>query len=496
MKKLSPILLVLIIIGLSACSDDTPMKPLPQITWEVASGRFQVLTGEALTLMPTVTHTDETTTYTWQTEQGETVGHASTYTFSSNQEGTYYLTLCVTNQAGATTDEIRISVVRPQEESKPYLPAADSSLSAWRFPEVASHIALGRTMLVKAYFTLPDSMATYTWTLDGKEVDGLPGQTAYPFEAKEQGIHQLTLTALTDTLTLSHTFTIEVCPPAGTYRRPATGNSQAMVDRVYAYMPAPGHQVNGYSVVGRAFPTPCTHEQACDTVWQHFQRRWMVSLGACGGYLIAGFDHSVENSGGYDLCIKGNPFNYQSEPGIIWVSQDENGDGLPNDTWYELAGSEQGTDNREPHYAITYYRPQHPQCATAWRDHHGDTGEVPYMSYWNREPYYWQEWVEGTEHTFFGTRLASHHSYEEGASQMPPYGWGYADNMGSDLYDSPIGQAGRYKISQARTWDGSPIRLDYIDFVKIQTAQTGWTPNLGEISTEVYYIGDIHLNMP
>ena len=114
MKKLSPILLVLIIIGLSACSDDTPMKPLPQITWEVASGRFQVLTGEALTLMPTVTHTDETTTYTWQTEQGETVGHASTYTFSSNQEGTYYLTLRVTNQAGATTDEIRISVVRPQ----------------------------------------------------------------------------------------------------------------------------------------------------------------------------------------------------------------------------------------------------------------------------------------------------------------------------------------------------------------------------------------------
>ena len=118
------------------------------------------------------------------------------------------------------------------------------------------------------------------------------------------------------------------------------------------------------------------------------------------------------------------------------------------------------------------------------------------MSYWNRESYYWQEWVEGTEHTFFGTRLASHHSYEEGASQMPPYGWGYADNMGSDLYDSPIGQAGRYKISQARTWDGSPIRLDYIDFVKVQTAQTGWTPNLGEISTEVYYIGDIHLNMP
>lgn len=489
------LLLPLLALLATACSDsDLPEAPLPVIEWDMSSARFQAITGETLMLVPTVTHTDETTTYAWLSD-GATVGHTDTYTFQANQAGTYYLEFQVTNRHGKSTDEVRITVTDPPADTEPYLPEADNGLRGWRIPDIPEHIALGRTMLVRAYHTLPAHQATYTWTLDGEPAEGVADEqmVAYVFEATRPGTHRLTLTAHTDTLTLQRDFTIEVCAPAGTHRRPASQASQAMVSKVYAYMPAPGHQVNGYSVVGRAFPSPCTHEQACDTVLVHFARRWMVSLGACGGYLVAGFDHSVTNSGGYDLCIKGNPFNYQSEPGIVWVSQDENGDGLPNDTWYELAGSEYGTDNWQAQYAITYYRPLHPQCATAWRDHEGHTGIVPYMSYWNREPYYWQEWVEGTEHTFFGSRLASRAGYNDGVSNLPPYAWGYADNLGSDIYDSPVGQAGRYKISQARNWDGTPAQLDYIDFVKVQTAQTGATANLGEVSTEVYYIGDIHL---
>ena len=79
-----------------------------------------------------------------------------------------------------------------------------------------------------------------------------------------------------------------------------------------------------------------------------------------------------------------------------------------------------------------------------------------------------------------------------GISDIPPYDWGYADNLG-DFIDGPAGKMGYYKISNARTWDGKPADLQYIDFIRIQTAQTGSTPNLGEISTEVYYISDYHL---
>ena len=279
----------------------------------------------------------------------------------------------------------------------------------------------------------------------------------------------------------------------------------ALVSKVFEYMPAPGIMVNGYSIVGDFIWDGATMQEACDRALRHFRKKYMVSLGAQGGYLVAGFDHNVRNSqGDYDLVIKGNPFNYQSEPGIIWVMKDENGDGLPNDTWYELKGSEYGTENETLDYAITYYKPTAPEQDIEWTDNQGGSGIVPYMKTWNQHPSYWQDWVpterdgQGREYrTYYGSRLKDMHTYENGYSNEPPYPWGYADNMGSDYFVNTKFNAsmamGYYKICNAVKADGQPANLDYINFVKVQTAQTGYTPNLGEISTEVYGIWDYHL---
>ena len=79
----------------------------------------------------------------------------------------------------------------------------------------------------------------------------------------------------------------------------------------------------------------------------------------------------------------------------------------------------------------------------------------------------------------------------------PAFDWGYADNAGSDYFKNSsfdtINAMGYYKISNAKTWDGKNANLQYIDFVKVQTAQTGYSPNLGDISTEVYGIWDCHI---
>ena len=115
------------------------------------------------------------------------------------------------------------------------------------------------------------------------------------------------------------------------------------------------------------------------------------------------------------------------------------------------------------------------------------------MSYWNPSATYWQPWVEGEERTYFGSWLADISSYNLGISDIPPYDWGYVDNLGQDFIDGPAGKMGYYRVSNARTWDGQPANLKYFDFVKIQTAQIGSTPNLGDISTEIYYISDCHL---
>jgi len=60
-----------------------------------------------------------------------------------------------------------------------------------------------------------------------------------------------------------------------------------------------------------------------------------VYLGGFGGYISAGFDHDITNKEGFDFevfALKGTG----PEPAIVYVMQDENGDGLPNETWFEL----------------------------------------------------------------------------------------------------------------------------------------------------------------
>ena len=472
---------LILVCLLSSCGDDpvapAENNPLPKITWVMSSGRFRIQTGESIQLVPDIEYLDETSVYTWLIE-GRVVGHDTYYTFTTNVAGEYFVKLVITNRYGQTEDEVKITVVEAEQTVLPEIPEH----SGWRYPWSGINVAEGRTINVVAY-------------MDGRKLSSV-------FEATGQGTHKV---MLTDEVTgQQQEFNIYVCPPAGTYRRSSQG--QAMVNRVYAYMPAPGHQVNGYIITGKGYPDDCTHEQACDSVLAHFARKWSVSLGGQGGYLIAGFDHSVPNGdmangktandkSSYDLCIKGNPFSYQSEPGIIWVSQDVNGDGLPNDQWFELAGSEYGTDNHNTEYAITYFRPDMKKSAVGWRDSNNDTGYIPYMSYWNPSAYYWQSWQKETsEMTFFGSRLRDRSTYEQGISDIPPYEWGYVDNLSDiDFIEGPAGKMNYFKISNARTWDGQPANLEYIDFVKVQTAQTGSTPNLGEISTEVYYIGDCHL---
>ncbi len=484
------LLLLLCLLSLVSCHDDNGEEQtenlLPVITWDEVSARFRIYKGETLTLVPKIAQTDETTTYQW-TLGGQTVSRSSSFSFQATELGEFYIKLCVTNRYGATEDEAKVTVLQRQGDDHPEIPVNDS-IFAWKFPGTEINVVEGRTLKVKAYRLENAEGVAFSWTLDGTPVTGLSDEVAYVFSANQQGLHTLTLTAKSDTAEQSQDFMINVCPPCGTYRRSTTG--QAMVNKIYEYQPAPSHQVNGYIIVGESYPAGCTHSQACDSVLAHFSRKWMISLGSQGGYVVAGFDHSVLNSGGdYDLCIKGNPFSYQSEPGIIWVSQDDNGDGLPNDQWFELAGSEYGTVNHSLEYAITYYKPETKNSAVPWRDNEGATGYVPYLSYWNPADYYWQDWQQGREMTFFGSRLADQSTYENGYSDIPAYSWGYADNLGEDFIDGPSGKMGYYRLSNARTWDGRPANLEYIDFVKVQTAQIGSTPNLGDISTEIYYIG-------
>ncbi|MBO7282739.1 MAG: hypothetical protein J6U73_04990 [Alistipes sp.] len=307
--------------------------------------------------------------------------------------------------------------------------------------------------------------ATYSWSIKGAE---LSNQPTYTFTAQSKGITKILLTVSNTSGCDSREFNITA------------------IDRfmVYDYTPAPG-QFIGELKTGGFDGTETTHEDAIAYAERRLMDDKFVSLGAFGGYIIMGFDRIVDNSEGYDFSIGNNAFDGSSEPGVVWVMQDENGDGKPNDTWYELSGSETGNAETIQNYTITYYRPEAPKMDVQWSDNMEGSGIVKYLEDFHNQDFYYPAWIEADSYTLRGTLLKSR-SYDSSGNGSkwvnPAFGWGYADN--ASTIDN-LNRENHFEISNAIDEQGNAVVLEYIDFIKVQSAiqqQCGW---IGEVSTEV-----------
>ena len=276
--------------------------------------------------------------------------------------------------------------------------------------------------------------------------------------------------------------------------RAKTETSVAEQTKVFEYTPAPGQFINE-TKTGGFDGTQTTSESAIAYATQRMKDGTWVSLGGFGGYIVVGFDHSIDNTGGYDFGILGNSFKGSSEPGIVWVMQDENGNGQPDETWYELAGSETGKPETIQNYSVTYYRPTEPQKPVQWTDSEGNSGEIDYLKTYHKQDYYYPLWIKEDSYTLTGTCLKARNYDRSGKGTYwvnEEYDWGYADNFSptdrltdDDNYNADT-NANHFKISDAIDENGKPINLKYIDFIKVQVgvnAKSGW---LGEVSTEVF----------
>ena len=276
--------------------------------------------------------------------------------------------------------------------------------------------------------------------------------------------------------------------------RAKTETSVAEQTVVFEYTPAPGQFINE-TKTGGFDGTQTTPESAIAYATQRMKDELFVSLGGFGGYIVVGFDHSIDNTGSYDFGIKGNSFSGSSEPGIVWVMQDENGNGLPDETWYELAGSETGKPETIQNYAVTYYRPSEPQKPVQWTDSEGNSGEIDYLKAYHPQDYYYPLWIKENSYTLTGTCLKARNYDQSGHGTYwvnEEYDWGYVDNFSpndrltNESNANADANANYFKISNAIDANGNKVVLQYIDFIKVQVgvnAKSGW---LGEISTEVF----------
>lgn len=285
------------------------------------------------------------------------------------------------------------------------------------------------------------------------------------------------------------------------------------INKVYDFCPAPGQFVN----VMPEYDDGDTkddillkvEEQICGNEIDG-ANPGMISLGAYGGYVVFGFDHSVVNvPGEYDFKIYGNAFKANNsttggscEPGIVMVSRDTNNDGYPNDEWYELAGSEYFNAATVHKYSITYYRPDADRAANVdpdpnyqyindrtyikWEDNTPAEGYVMRNVYHSQS--YWPEWLDDATLTFEGALLPanSHDSSGTGTNYVQSfYDWGYADNQ-------PNATDPGFKIDWAVDADGNTVQLESIDFVKVYSAINQYCGWIGETSTEVCGAEDLH----
>lgn len=275
----------------------------------------------------------------------------------------------------------------------------------------------------------------------------------------------------------------------------------AYISKVYEYNPAPGQFVN----------TMPQYEEG-DTYATMLQKveesiggtnEVMISLGAYGGYVTFGFDHTVINHPGEaDFRIWGNSFyeltdqemkGGSAEPGIVMVSYDFNCNGLPDDVWYELRGSEYDNPLTLHDYSITYHRPSDTSTAknVKWEDSEGDSGVIKANTF-HKQGYY-PAWVSDETLSFSGARLPNNAVDKNGTGiyyVLMCYDWGYVDNHPNEYVELNC-----FDISNAVDAYGFPVELPGVDFVRVYTAlnqECGW---LGETSTELSKAQDLHIKV-
>ncbi len=341
----------------------------------------------------------------------------------------------------------------------------------------------------------------YEWSMpDRMGNDSIVATTRdYTFVSAYPGVYRLTLRIIDAVNPFTHDMIITVWNEEVAYSR--------YIAHVYEYVPAPGQ------FIGRLpyYDEGDSEERMRQKVEESIKgtNDDLVSLGGFGGYITFGFDHSVVNvPDSLDFKISGNAFysggtqtGGAAEPGIVMVSFDSNGNGTPDDEWYELAGSEHDNEATIHHYTITYHAPTAHEPVPgvpgvsdavyiAWEDNQGGSGYIEHNVFNTQE--YFPQWLPLQELTFTGTCLPHNGVDNSGTGNnyvLSAYEWGYADNHPNDA--APAHNC--FDIDWAVDCTGNHVSLPCIDFVRVYTGINQQCGRIGETSTEICRAEDLHI---
>lgn len=334
-----------------------------------------------------------------------------------------------------------------------------------------------------------DEYRWYEIGQDGKRTL-LSDQRDYIFLSKDEGTYTLEFEIIDPDTPYSFQFTIHVLHEEVEY--------SPYISKVVEYCPAPGQFINEMPRYEHGDSYDDILKKCTESI--SGTNDVMISLGAYGGYVTFAFDHTVVNvPGEMDLRIWGNAFyellqpdrkGGSAEPGIVCVSYDVNCNGLPDDPWYELAGSDYRKNTTLHNYTITYRNQADANAGDiAWTDSEGESGTVK-SNIFHKQPY-WPQWISAEQMSFKGTRMAPNAEDISGSGTyyvLYCLDWGYADNHPNDYFN-----LNSFDIGWAVNEFGVPVNLPGADFVRVYTGVNQYCGWLGETSTEICRAQDLHV---
>lgn len=270
---------------------------------------------------------------------------------------------------------------------------------------------------------------------------------------------------------------------------PGTPSTHRVTLSAVDYRPAPGQFVNEMP----RYDDGDTPESMNAKALELLNRGSLVSLGALGGEITLTLAEPIFHDANReaDFRILGNSYitgvigdiTYgSSEPGIVWVMMDANGNGLPDDTWYRFVGD---MSDQIDYFTITYTPAVNP-TSQAWVDWSTDTGQRGSLTC--NTAYH--------AHSYFPMWLyddVDNARFTVSAYALPPNGFlesssglyrqicyrGFADSFPNNDPRSA------FSLQDAVDINGRPANINRIDFIRITTAVIDSNGPLGEASTEI-----------
>ncbi len=272
---------------------------------------------------------------------------------------------------------------------------------------------------------------------------------------------------------------------------PTTDATTFVTVKALEYKPAPGQFVNEIP----DYTTGDSYEDILVKAESYLNNKSVITLGSLGGYITLKLDTPILNiTDSRDFRVLGNAFystnnvgsGGSAEPGIIYVMSDDNNNSLPDDTWYQIKGSETTTTE-----TISYTRPTIEENGElidnyitnptyiAWQTT-TETGFMPKINQHTQS--YYPAWETADNLIFTNIdRLPNNSERNETTGEYFIRAWdyGYADNQPNNVEASTI------DLDWAVDANGNPVTITKIDFIRIVSATLQFNGLLGEISTEV-----------